>query len=71
VAAAPYFVGIGGLAYLAGSSVLGALFVLCAVRVLRAGDDKPAKQMFGFSILYLFLLFALLIGERLVTGGGV
>ncbi|WP_448203332.1 heme o synthase [Azospirillum sp. sgz302134] len=70
VAAAPYFVGIGGLAYLAGSSVLGALFVLSALRVLRATDDKPAKQMFGFSILYLFLLFALLVGEHLVAGGG-
>ncbi|MBP2310893.1 heme o synthase [Azospirillum soli] len=67
VAAAPYFVGIGGLAYLAGSSVLGALFVLCAVRVLRSTDDKPAKQMFGFSILYLFLLFALLVGEHLAS----
>ena len=70
VAAAPYAVGIGGLGYLIGSSLLGALFVLCAVRVLRATDDKPAKQMFGFSILYLFLLFALLVGERLLTGGG-
>lgn len=75
VAVAPYFLGIGGLAYLIGSSLLGAFFVLCAVRVLRATDDKPAKQMFGFSILYLFLLFALLMGEHLVTriltnGGG-
>ncbi len=72
VAAAPYVVGTGGLAYLIGSSVLGALFVLCAVRVLRADNDnhKPAKQMFGFSILYLFLLFALLLGEHLIAGGG-
>lgn len=72
VAAAPYAVGTGGLAYLIGSSVLGALFVLCAVRVLRADNDnhKPAKQMFGFSILYLFLLFALLLGEHLIAGGG-
>ena len=69
VAAAPYVVGIGGLAYLAGSSVLGALFVLCAVRVLRSTDDRPAKQMFGFSILYLFLLFALLVGEHLASRG--
>jgi hypothetical protein len=26
--------------------------------------------MFGFSILYLFLLFALLLGEHLIAGGG-
>lgn len=70
VAVAPFFAGIAGYAYLAGACVLGLLFVLCALRVLRATDDRPAKQMFGFSILYLFLLFALLIGERLALGGG-
>jgi len=68
VAAAPWWVGIAGPVYLAGSLVLGAMFVWCAVRVLRSTDDKPAKQMFGFSILYLFLLFALLLGEHVVPG---
>ncbi len=65
-AAAPFFLGIAGWVYLAGAAVLGGLFVLCAVRVLKSTDDKPAKQMFGFSILYLFLLFALLVGEHVV-----
>ncbi|WP_431861192.1 heme o synthase [Azospirillum sp.] len=65
-AVAPFVLGIAGYAYLAGAVVLGLLFVLCAVRVLKATDDKPAKQMFGFSILYLFLLFALLVGEHAV-----
>ncbi|HYH19185.1 MAG TPA: heme o synthase [Azospirillum sp.] len=69
VAAAPWWVGIAGPLYLAGSLVLGAMFVWCAVRVLRGADDKPAKQMFGFSILYLFLLFALLVGEHVMPGG--
>ncbi|PWC56371.1 heme o synthase [Azospirillum sp. TSO22-1] len=68
-AVAPFFLGIAGYAYLAGAVVLGLLFVLCAVRVLKSTDDKPAKQMFGFSILYLFLLFALLVGEHAVPGG--
>ncbi|RJF83676.1 protoheme IX farnesyltransferase [Azospirillum cavernae] len=70
VAASPYFVGIAGPVYLAASSLLGLMFVGCAVRVLLSSDDGPAKKMFGFSILYLFLLFALMIGERLVVGGG-
>ncbi|HYC04101.1 MAG TPA: heme o synthase [Azospirillaceae bacterium] len=65
IAVGPYFVGIGGPVYLAGSIVLGLLFVLCAVRVLRDETQKSAKQMFTFSLLYLFLLFALMIGERL------
>lgn len=69
VAAAPSFVGIAGPVYLAVSAILGLMFVGCAVRVLRANDDKPAKKMFGFSILYLFLLFAVMMGERLILGG--
>jgi protoheme IX farnesyltransferase len=64
LAAAPYAVGIAGPVYLAGAMALGALFVLCAVRVLRDPDDRAAKHMFGFSILYLFLLFALLIADH-------
>jgi protoheme IX farnesyltransferase len=68
-AMAPFFLGIAGPVYLAGAVVLGGMFVLCAVRVLHSTDDKPAKQMFGFSILYLFLLFALLVGEHIVPGG--
>jgi protoheme IX farnesyltransferase len=43
---------------------LSALFILSALRVLGSNDDRPAKQMFGFSILYLFALFALLIVDR-------
>ncbi len=70
VAAAPFFAGIAGPFYLVASSLLGLMFVGFAVQVLRAKDDGPAKKMFAFSILYLFLLFALMIGERLVVGVG-
>jgi heme o synthase len=65
IAVSPYFVGIAGLPYLAGSAVLGVLFVVFAVQVCRDKTDRSAKQMFGFSILYLFLLLSLLIGEQL------
>ena len=53
--------GTAGLIYGAGAVVLSAAFVLLGVRVLRDDGDRAAKQMFGFSILYLFLLFALMI----------
>jgi heme o synthase len=62
---APWFLGIAGLPYLAGSIVLGALFVLCAVRVWFDETHRSAKQMFAFSILHLFLLFALLIADNI------
>ncbi|MGO1120246.1 heme o synthase [Rhodovibrionaceae bacterium A322] len=64
IAVAPSFLGVAGVLYGISSLVVSLLFVICALRVLRSEDDKPAKQMFGFSILYLFLLFALLIVDR-------
>ena len=64
--------GVGGWLYGIGASVLGLLFVLCAVRVLRedgaATGHRAARQMFGYSILYLFALFTLLL---LGSFGGV
>jgi heme o synthase len=62
---APYFTGIGGPVYLAGAVVLSGIFILCAVRVLRDTTHKAAKQMFGYSILYLFLLLSLLLLENI------
>lgn len=65
ITVAPVFFGVGGIFYLAGAVTLGVLFIICAVRVLSErvnGDNQPAaRKMFGFSIFYLFALFALLI----------
>jgi protoheme IX farnesyltransferase len=63
---APSLLGLTGVVYAAFSVVLGLLFVLSAWKVMTApdGDDRPAKRMFGYSILYLFLLFALMIVDR-------
>ena len=62
----PAFTSLAGSLYGIGAGVLGACFLVSAWRVWRASeaDDSPAKRMFAFSILYLFLLFALLLGER-------
>jgi heme o synthase len=64
---APPFVGVGGFAYLAAASVLGIVFLSLAHALHRARTDKAAMRLFGFSILYLFLLFAVLLGEALVA----
>ena len=64
----PALIGTGGLAYAVVSVVGGALFVALAVKVWRqregAAASLAAKQLFGFSILYLFVLFAVLIAEH-------
>ena len=73
---APYFTGLGGLAYLTISAALGAAFVWYAVQVVQVRDgreaDAAARKLFGFSILYLFALFLVLLAEhtlRIVQGG--
>ena len=59
----PYFAGIAGPVYLAGAAVLSALFIVCAVRVLRDDTHRCARQMFGFSIAYLTSILCLLVVE--------
>ena len=61
---APSVLGTAGMAYGAAAAVMGACFLLLAVRVLRERSDRAARSMFRFSILYLFVLFAALIVER-------
>jgi protoheme IX farnesyltransferase len=67
LAAVPYFIGLGGIVYLAASVLQGGIFLWLATRVFVARDgaqsDKAAKRLFAFSILYLFSLFAVLLVE--------
>ena len=64
VALAPSFLGVAGLVYGAAALLLSALFTVFALRVMRDESERAAKQMFHFSLLYLFLLFALLVADR-------
>ena len=60
----PLVLGMAGIAYGAAAALMGACFSLLAVRVLRERGARAARLMFRFSILYLFVLFAALIIER-------
>jgi heme o synthase len=64
VALAPTLMGVAGGLYGAVGLALSAAFTAMAVRVWRDESDRSAKQMFGFSILYLFFLFAFLVIDR-------
>jgi len=66
VGMAPALLGFAGWGYGAVALVLGLLFVAAAVAVMRDATDRSAKRMFGFSIFYLFALFALLIADRAI-----
>ncbi|MGI6244483.1 MAG: heme o synthase [Pseudochelatococcus sp.] len=78
VATLPVWLGTGGAIYALVSGVGGAGMLALAFRLWRAGTAegltqagaKTARRLFGFSILYLFLLFAALLAER-VSGFSV
>jgi protoheme IX farnesyltransferase len=64
----PVILGMAGAIYGTVAAVMGGYFLWLAIRVLRARDDASARRMFGFSILYLFSLFAALIAEHGTAG---
>ena len=70
IAFLPTLLGVCGIVYVVGTGVLSAMFLYYAVNVyrLRDGDaaDQACKKLFGFSILWLFLVFALIPVERLL-----
>jgi protoheme IX farnesyltransferase len=67
--ATPWFLGYTGPLYGVLAVAAGAVIVALALRVRGERNGHAAsKQMFAFSILYLFLLFAMLLVDR-VAGG--
>jgi len=62
-----------GAVYGISALVLSTIFLLLSIRVAfreRTGPDdamKPEKQLFGYSVLYLFALFAALVVDRFVV----
>jgi heme o synthase len=82
VGASPWLLGYAGPVYGIVAVAAGAAIVALAVRIYRhraqpdavnataEGEPRPAhaasKRMFAFSILYLFLLFAMLLVDRFV-----
>jgi protoheme IX farnesyltransferase len=72
---APTLLGFAGVVYGAVAVVAGVLFVAAAFRVFRSREgvagERSARDLFAYSILYLFLLFAVLLAEALGAGAGV
>jgi len=66
----PSLLGTTGMLYTLVTAGLGVAFIWHAVDVYRIAEGDAARRacrrLFGFSILYLFALFALIIAERVV-----
>ncbi len=82
LALAPAATGLGGAVYLAVAAAGGVVFLILAGRLARSGagdgadgaeglyqvkGPKEARDLFAFSIGYLFLLFAALLAERFLS----
>ena len=71
LAVTPVLTGLGGIAYAITAIALGAVFMGLALKLRRAPEgevaDKTARQLFAFSILYLFVLFAVILVEKLIA----
>ena len=57
----PWLIGMSGLVYLAGSTVLNLGFLGYAVALLRSDDEMLPMRMFNYSIIHLMMLFAFLL----------
>jgi len=73
---APAVIGLGGALYAAVAAILGAVFVIFAFDCYRQREgeaaERAAKHLFAYSVLYLFVLFAVLLVEHgFGLGGGL
>jgi protoheme IX farnesyltransferase len=64
----PAFIGMATPAYGVVAGILGLMFLFFAWQVYRMPERekgmRPARRLFGFSLLYLFLLYAILLAEN-------
>ena len=69
----PWFIGGTGMVYGIAAAALSAVFLALALRVglrRREGEAdpmKPEKQLFAWSVIYLFALFAALVADRWIV----
>ena len=66
VTALPFAVHMSGWMYFLGAMILGAVFLSYAIKLQSGKDERIAIKTFGYSILYLMLLFALLLVDHYV-----
>ena len=64
VSVLPFFIQMSGLIYLSGAIALGIGFLYYAIQLYRKGTDEIAMKTFGYSILYLSLLFTFLLVDH-------
>lgn len=64
VSVLPSVYGVAGMTYGVSAFILSGLFTVSAIQVYRLQTEKASRLMFGYSILYLFLIFGLVMIDR-------
>ena len=64
----PVATGLLGVIYGATAALTGLWFLRHAVRVLRNVEERAPHKMFGYSILYLFVLFGAMVADVFLNG---
>lgn len=62
----PFVTGMSGVLYLVGALVLGGIFLYYAIRMQSGKDETIAIKTFGYSIVYLMLLFTVLLVDHYI-----
>jgi len=67
----PWALGFAGVIYGATAAISGATMILLAWQVRQSSDaeKRPARRLFAFSSIYLFLLFAMLLADAAAIHG--
>ncbi|MCU7797270.1 MAG: heme o synthase [Candidatus Thiodiazotropha sp. (ex Myrtea spinifera)] len=60
----PFVIQMSGYLYLAGAMLLGIGFIRHSIKLLRSNGRDHAMKTFGYSIIYLSLLFTLLLADH-------
>ncbi len=62
----PFISGLSGLFYLICAIILGSIFLVYAILLHSGKDGKIAMKTFGFSIIYLMLIFSALLVDHYI-----
>ncbi len=60
----PYLIGMSGIIYLIGSSLLNIGFLFYALKLKFAAEENTAMKTFTFSIMHLMILFVVLLVDH-------
>jgi len=70
IALSPYFFNFSGLFYLFSSLIFSSYYIFISYKLLKeensAKEKKIATKLFGFSILYLFMIFISILIDKIV-----